>query len=422
MVKQDDVKGAPVVNVRLDRASMQPRYVEVDDIRAAAFAEHLGRGVDLALIPRAEHGTYPRLGGGPLPLAPDIVPIQPGTTPPDGTLLVYRLSEYKGVPAGDLRVYERADVVNADVELHAIVSELAPSAVQPKEPFAAGFARAYVRQVEESGCIVPGSARVIIEGAHVTVEATLAGDVKLIPVSGIVGGSVHQFDVGQCSERGLRDYQEDALRADPFAGVFAVADGLGAGGDGDVAAEAAVARVVEVSVGREDWSAEKLCVESAHAADTAVRQAQSGVTGRCQTTLAVLVLRAGQAAVAWCGDSRVYRLRDGVLEQLTEDHRARLGDYVLRHTLARCLGARSVEESEADVRTLDARPGDVFALVTDGVGDTLPPERLASILAHSVFGGPVPAQATAEALVTEALDAGSRDNCTALVVRVGGAS
>lgn len=225
-----------------------------------------------------------------------------------------------------------------------------------------------------------------------------------------------RFDVGGCSERGSRSYQEDALRWDAQAGVFAVADGLGAGGDGDVASDVAVTRVVELAAGRADWSAEKLSVESAHAADSAVRQAQSNRQGRCQTTLALLVVREGQAAVAWCGDSRVYRLRDGNLEQLTEDHR------MYRNVLTKCLGATRTEEAEADFRTLDVQPGDVFSLLTDGVGDTLPPERLAAILGHVVFGKPAPAQSVAEALVSEALDAGSRDNCTAVVVRIGGAS
>lgn len=227
--------------------------------------------------------------------------------------------------------------------------------------------------------------------------------------------STLEVKTGGCSERGPRSAQEDGIRSAPEHGVFAVADGISSGGGGDVAADAAVARVVELAAGREEWSAEKLCVDLAGEADTSVRQAQAGHWGRCQTTLALLVLRGNQAAVAWCGDSRVYRLRDGKLEQLTEDHR------FSRHVLSKSLGARNAEESDCDFRTLDLRSGDAFLLVTDGVGDTLPEERIRALLIGSwVVRGTPPAQWGAEFVVQESLQLGSRDNCTALVVLVGG--
>lgn len=278
------------------------------------------------------------------------------------------------------------------------------------EQFAAQMLTA---EMESTGVFVPGSVRVTVTDPKTAlVEATLAGSVRIVEPSEIIG-----FDVGQCSERGPRAAQEDALAADPVAGIFAVADGLGGGGDGDVAAQAAVARVVEMAAGREDWSAERLCVEAAHAADTAVRQAQATCGGRCQTTLAMLVVRGEQAAVAWCGDSRVYRLRGGTLTQLTEDHRYG------RHTLSKCLGARDTQDSEADFRTLDTRPGDVFALVTDGVGDTLASSEMQCILlTMAAKDNPLPTHWAAEEMVGMALEKGSRDNCTALVVRVGSAS
>lgn len=223
----------------------------------------------------------------------------------------------------------------------------------------------------------------------------------------LVGPAV---DVGGCTHRGPRLEQEDALAWDSALGIYCVADGLGASGGGDVAAQAAVDRVMEFARGRNDWSAEKLAVESALAADTAVRQAQALRIDRCQTTLCVLVLRAGAAAVAWVGDSPLYRLRAGTSEQLTVSHRVP----GRTNMVTRCLGARNPDQSEPEVKTLELRPGDAFALFTDGVSDVLAQELRDRHLNTIHDGSPGAAQRAAEALVNAALSVGSRDNCTAI--------
>ncbi|MHA7631658.1 PP2C family protein-serine/threonine phosphatase [Corallococcus sp. M7] len=115
-----------------------------------------------------------------------------------------------------------------------------------------------------------------------------------------------------------------------------------------------------------------------------------------------------RAAVAHVGDSSVYRLRAGHLEQLTEDHRDS------RHVLTRCLGSYRTDYT-LDMLETDVQLGDVWRLSTDGVHESLTPEQLASVLADGAD-----AQVAAQALVESALAAGSRDNCTALVVRVPG--
>ncbi|WP_426730185.1 PP2C family protein-serine/threonine phosphatase [Myxococcus faecalis] len=220
------------------------------------------------------------------------------------------------------------------------------------------------------------------------------------------------FDAAGCTERGLRTYQEDALghEVGPVVSVFAVADGLGGCPNGDVASQAAVDSVAGL--------AQLPTAESAPALDVLARNAVSAAhrvvlgTGGC-TTLALLVLSGTQAVVAHAGDSRVYRLRGGALEQLTEDHRES------RHVLVRCVGATSPDcSSEPDVQVLESSPGDVWLLVTDGVGDTLEHDALREVLAELPA---LDARWAAAELVRRALDAGSRDNCTALVVSVGGA-
>lgn len=213
-----------------------------------------------------------------------------------------------------------------------------------------------------------------------------------------------------CSERGPRTRHEDALAWDAAAGVFAVADGVGSGGGGDVAAQAAVARVVAV-VGvlpgeAEAWGVAEGVMASAQLAVHEAAQSHRG--GRCCTTLAVLVIRQGWAVLAWVGDSRIYRVRGGAVELLTRDHRSG------RHVLDRWLGPGASEHrTKPELLSTIVQAGDAFALVTDGVGDTLSEAVLAEVLASGRQD-----IATAETLVRAALEAGSTDNCTALVVRV----
>ncbi|WAM23869.1 PP2C family protein-serine/threonine phosphatase [Myxococcus sp. NMCA1] len=214
-------------------------------------------------------------------------------------------------------------------------------------------------------------------------------------------------DVGACTERGLRSYQEDAVGYDVGANVsvFAVADGLGGHPNGDLASRAAVDSVLLTTQAGGQLT-------DAQARSTVARAEVSVLASGGSTTLALLMLAGSSAVVAHVGDSRVYRLRCGVLEQLTQDHR------IYRHVLNRCLGATSPDcPSEPDVRVLDTEPGDVWVLATDGVSDTLGHPEIRAVLrelpAHN-------ARWAAEELVRRALDEGSTDNCTTLVVLVGG--
>ncbi|WP_223643915.1 PP2C family serine/threonine-protein phosphatase [Corallococcus sp. EGB] len=220
------------------------------------------------------------------------------------------------------------------------------------------------------------------------------------------------FDVGSSSEQGRRDYQQDAVghTRGPAGLIAAVADGLGSYEGSDKAAQAAVRSVLghayldQVAVvGGSLKRGLESSVRCAHR-DVHHEQRVGGHSGL--TTLALLVLVGKRAAVAHVGDSRVYRLRAGKLEQLTEDHRDS------RHVLTRCLGS-SRSDCTPDVLETDVQPGDVWLLSTDGVHETLTPEQLAAVLTDGAD-----AQVAARALVESALAAGSRDNCTALVVRV----
>jgi protein phosphatase len=197
--------------------------------------------------------------------------------------------------------------------------------------------------------------------------------------------------------------------------VYAVADGLGGHSGGDVAAQRAVQAVLDFCPGAGDLAGiARAAVGLAHEL-VLYEQHRTGLD--CRTTLALLLVRGARAVVAHVGDSRVYRLRSGVLEQLTQDHR----HPAYRNVVVRALGSQRGDEdaAEPDIRELDVLPGDVFVLTTDGVHDTLAHDELRALLQH-MREGEEPARRTAELLVSCAIAQGSTDNCTALVLRVPG--
>jgi protein phosphatase len=132
-------------------------------------------------------------------------------------------------------------------------------------------------------------------------------------------------------------------------------------------------------------------------------------TASLVTTLCALVLRGRRYVVAHVGDSRVYRLRRGELVQLTQDH---VWDHPdLRHVLSRAIGLDPrlvMDYADGELET-----GDVFALVSDGVWSQLGAKTIGELLADDRDAG-----AAAAALTHTALGAGSRDNVSALVLRV----
>jgi serine/threonine protein phosphatase PrpC len=129
-------------------------------------------------------------------------------------------------------------------------------------------------------------------------------------------------------------------------------------------------------------------------------------------TFTALVLRGRIAHVLHVGDTRAYRLSRDRLSLLTTDH-VRQGGTGRSNILTRALGVET--EVRLDYTTQPVAPHDRFLLCSDGVHGSLAPEAIAGIMRERVSS-----EDTARALVAAALDAGSTDNCTALVLDVVG--
>lgn len=238
----------------------------------------------------------------------------------------------------------------------------------------------------------------------------------------------------------VRTANEDAFLIDPERGLYAVADGMGGHNAGEVASQLALdalAGFVRRSSTDTDMSwpygvmpdlsflANRLRT-ALHLANRRVFRAaenRDDYSGMGTTVVAVLV-DGDRAVVAHVGDSRIYHWSGGELAVLTRDDswaaaliaqgmsNEDLARHPMRHVLTNVVGAR--DQVEVHVRELRLASGDRLLLCSDGLHEPMTPDRIAAVLADEPD-----TQAAATRLVREALDRGSRDNVTALVVDVG---
>jgi len=217
------------------------------------------------------------------------------------------------------------------------------------------------------------------------------------------------------SETGLvRQNNEDAAYAGRW--LFAVADGLGGHAAGEVASAAVIQtlRPHDAEVPRSALL-EVLGRAVAEANREVARQAAEDPARRGMgTTLTAMLFSGDRAAVAHIGDSRAFRLRDGQLRQITEDHT--IGKLVwdadfLAPVLARHLDGRP--DRSADLGVRDLRAGDRYLLCSDGLSPVVDDRTLRDVLTLAAN----PADAVCQ-LVALAEDAGGPDNVTVVVIDV----
>ncbi len=241
------------------------------------------------------------------------------------------------------------------------------------------------------------------------------------------------LDTYALSIAGRRTNNEDSICASPELGLFIDADGMGGSEGGEVASALAVEAIhdlVRTTASDADvtwpykidpqrsFSENELIVATRLAGDR-IAARRAGELREMGSTVAVLRITREHAVIAHVGDSRIYRLRDGALAQLTIDHSlvAQLeasglkpdAAFQWRHVVTRALGTPT---AEPDVQRDVVRAGDVFLLCSDGLSEVLEPAHIARLLA-------APAELACRALIDAAYAAGSRDNISAVVVRVG---
>ncbi len=227
------------------------------------------------------------------------------------------------------------------------------------------------------------------------------------------------IDIGYTSQAGRKAHNEDFCAAmlpapgqEDMGTIVALADGVSAGGMGREAAQTTVTSLVRDYFGTpETWDTTVALDRIIAAQNTWL----CGINRRRQpamglTTLTALVLRGHSYTVAHVGDTRCYLVRDGRATLLTQDHVVNYPDF--KHQLLRSVGAE--DHLVVDYLQGDVQVGDVFVLLSDGVHGEVSERRLPEYAALP------DAQAASQKLVEQALDKGSNDNVSAMVVRVRG--
>ncbi|TPE48201.1 PP2C family protein-serine/threonine phosphatase [Amaricoccus solimangrovi] len=225
------------------------------------------------------------------------------------------------------------------------------------------------------------------------------------------------------SHRGLvREVNEDALLTDPTGVLWAVADGMGGHGHGDLAADLtvdALARLPHGDAGRDELDR---ALREAHA-DVRARARRDGL-GEIGATVVALMIQGARAIVAWAGDSRAYLLRDGALSRITRDHSlvqelvdqgaldpAEADHHPQSNVVTRAIGSGA--EATPEFTDLELRGGDGLLLCSDGLTRCAGEPEIAGLMAAA----PDPERAC-QALVELALTRGAPDNVSVVVVRV----
>ncbi len=207
--------------------------------------------------------------------------------------------------------------------------------------------------------------------------------------------------------------------------VYAVADGMGGYSAGQIASEMALNVFIRAYLAHRSPDIERALKDAVREANEFVVGVAKTVPGRngMGTTLTAAVIRDDDMFVTQVGDSRCYLLRDGVLDQLTEDHswvaeQVRSGAMSLaeaeqspfRNVITRSIGGQP--QVVADVYALTLQPGDRILLCSDGLSGFIPPTELFEILSDGS------ASVAAWNMIERANHHGGRDNITAYVLDI----
>ena len=239
------------------------------------------------------------------------------------------------------------------------------------------------------------------------------------------------MDAYGVTDRGIgRETNQDSIALDNSIMLYMVADGMGGHAMGEVASQKAVATVTSVvhenitsydnESLKQDEPVLSMMREALSAANREIYEYSRGET--MGTTLSTAHFSNGKLYIAHIGDSRIYRLRRGVLEALTEDHteawalvkEGRLSpenaeNHRLSHVLTKALG--SSKTASPDLKSFGVKDGDIYLLSSDGLFRVVSPEEV-----RGVLGKDINPEEKCNELLKYALDRGAPDNVSVIIV------
>lgn len=244
------------------------------------------------------------------------------------------------------------------------------------------------------------------------------------------------LNIGKCSILGnYRENNEDSIEVKVFPdmSISIVADGMGGQAAGEIASKRAI-EVVPREL-RKNLTAQSDVEQTKSVLRKAVVQANEEIITmgsldrdlkNMGTTIVMALWRKGdELLVSNLGDSRCYLLRDGTIEQLTIDHSlaqalvenktispAEAKEHRFRNVLWKYLGSKEVGDGP-EVKVVPIKVGDIFLLCSDGLAGPCSDQQI-----YDYIKANRDVQACAEGLTQLALENGSRDNISAIVIEV----
>ncbi len=256
-------------------------------------------------------------------------------------------------------------------------------------------------------------------------------------VPGIPGVQVDDFTLDSSLSSVAPTGEADAVTGGTLitgpVGLFIVADGMGGQLAGEKASQMAV-EIIPAEMGKRLVSAgesKKLVQIVKESVAEANREILAQSLLRLEysnmgTTVALVLFQNARAIVTGIGDSRVYHLSAGKMNQLTRDHSLaqaledsgtirpeEVENHRFRNVLYLYLGSRDAESGPEEIKVVEYRSGEQFLLATDGLTGVVKDDAIIQILESSADP-----QRAAQNLVNRALENGSRDNITCVVVQI----
>ena len=231
----------------------------------------------------------------------------------------------------------------------------------------------------------------------------------------------------------VRTNNEDVFSSLGEFGFFALADGMGGHNAGEVAAREAVrfvcASIEELFVSSEqEWnifdlsSFNKLCIENANSWVHHLGKKKKDHFGM-GTTLCTLLFHEKSLIFGHVGDSRIYRFREGLLDQLTLDHslsnqmvesgkvtKEKSQNIPYKNILTRAIGTQM--DVEAEIHIAPVSPNDIYLMCSDGLTDQVSDDEIAKILNNAKD-----IKSAVGTLVERAKEEGGLDNVTVVIVK-----
>jgi protein phosphatase len=242
-------------------------------------------------------------------------------------------------------------------------------------------------------------------------------------------GNMHDaiswFEAGAATDVGkVRRQNEDNYLVATKCGVWAVADGMGGHEAGDLASRVVIEELERIAAPSSAAELLASCEARLVGANNRLKEIaheRGGVL--IGTTVAVLLVYQEFYACVWSGDSRIYRIRDLAIEQLTVDHTevqqlvaegrltaAEARTWPRRNVVTRAIGV--YESPELEIVSGVLEPGDIFVICSDGLTAHVEDREILAVAARN------PPQRACDLLVARTLDRGASDNVTVVAVRL----